>query len=136
MIRKLFKRYGEIIRYLIVGVLTTVVSLSTYFVCVHFFLNPEFAIELQIANIISWVVAVTFAYVTNRIFVFKSNNNDVAKEIFLFFVARISSLVIDMGIMFLGVTILGVDDIFTKLIDQIIVIIANYLLSKLIVFKR
>ena len=64
---KLYKKYEEIINYLIVGVLTTVVSLGTYFLVTNTFLEPSNEIELQIANIISWVLAVAFAYFTNRI---------------------------------------------------------------------
>ena len=63
------EQYREIIRYLVVGLLTTIVSLVTYYTCVLFFLNPQSALELQMANICSWIVAVTFAYVTNRVFV-------------------------------------------------------------------
>src|SRR5574344_2304183 len=70
--KKLINKYGEVIRYLIIGVLTTVVSLATYYLCVHTILNASNAIELQIANIISWVVSVTFAFFTNRSYVFKS----------------------------------------------------------------
>ena len=77
---KLYKKYKEIISYLIVGVLTTVVSLGVYYACVLTFLNPENALQLQIANIISWVAAVTFAYFTNRKFVFESKNPDMLKE--------------------------------------------------------
>lgn len=58
---ELYKKYKEIINYLIVGVLTTVVSLGTYYVCVLTVLNPDNALQLQIANIISWIAAVAFA---------------------------------------------------------------------------
>ena len=63
---------GEIVRYLIVGGLTTVVSLSVYYGCVLTFLDPENPLQLQAANIISWIAAVTFAFFANRIFVFRS----------------------------------------------------------------
>ena len=65
------KKYKEIIRYLVVGVLTTVVSLFTYYACVFTFLDPKRALQLQIANILAWIVAVTFAYFTSRFFFFK-----------------------------------------------------------------
>ena len=60
-IKELYKKYEEIINYLIVGILTTIVSLATYFICTETFLDPTKKIELQIANIISWVFAVAFA---------------------------------------------------------------------------
>ena len=134
--KHLFEKYGELIRYLIVGVLTTVVSLGTYFLCVGTFLNAEVPIELQIANMISWVAAVTFAYVTNRAFVFQSKNKKIAREMFLFFTARIGSLLMDMGMMFVMVTVMGLDDGFAKIVVQVVVTVANYVLSKLFVFTK
>ena len=133
--KELMRKYGELIRYLIVGVLTTVVSLGTYYVCVIFFLDPKVAVELQAANVISWIAAVTFAYVTNRCYVFESKNNNILKEISLFFMARIGSLVLDMGIMFVTVTLLGMNDKLAKLLVQVVVTVANYVLSKLFVFR-
>ncbi len=133
---QLMKKYKELIRYLIVGVLTTIVSLGTYYICVETFLDPSVAVQLQLANIISWIAAVTFAYVTNRLYVFESKNSNIAKEMFLFFVARIGSLVLDMGIMFAMVTVMGLNDKAAKLVVQVVVTVANYILSKLIVFRK
>ena len=134
--KQLWNKYMELIRYLIVGVLTTVVSLGTYYICVETFLNPEAAIELQIANVISWVAAVTFAYVANRIYVFESKNQNILSEIAMFFTARVGSLLLDMGIMFVLVTIMGVNDKIAKLAVQVVVTVANYILSKLFVFRK
>ena len=67
----------EIISYLIVGILTTIVSLAVYYGCVATFLNPNDAVQLQAANVISWIASVTFAYFTNRKFVFQSKNTHV-----------------------------------------------------------
>ncbi len=133
---KLYKKYEEIINYLIVGGLTTVVSLSVYYICVLTFLDPNVALELQIANVISWVFAVTFAYFANRIFVFKSKNQKKTKEALSFYTSRIATLLMDMGIMFVLVTLLHGNDKIAKLIVQVIVIVANYVLSKLFVFKK
>ena len=135
-IKKLYKKYEEIINYLIVGVLTTVVSLATYYGCVLTFLDPKNAIQLQIANIISWICAVAFAYVTNRIFVFKSKSKNYLKEITSFVGSRVATLLMDMSIMFLIVTVLGGNDKIAKLIVQVVVTIANYVFSKLFVFKK
>lgn len=132
----LYKKYQEIINYLIVGVLTTIVSLATYYACVLTFLNPDNAFELQVANVISWVCAVAFAYVTNRIFVFKSKSKNFVKEISSFVSARVLTLFSDMLIMFLMVTIMGANDKVAKLVVQVVVTVLNYVFSKLFVFKK
>ena len=135
-IKDLYKKYKEIINYLIVGVLTTIVSLTTYFVCVHTFLNPNNGVELQVANVIAWAISVAFAYITNRIFVFKSKSKKYIKEIVEFVGSRIITLLMDMGIMLLFVTILNGNDTIGKLISQVVITIANYIFSKLFVFKK
>ena len=92
--------------------------------------------ELQAANIISWIAAVTFAYFTNRIFVFESKNRNMIREAGSFFLSRISTLLMDMAIMFVAVTLLGMNDKIAKLIVQVIVTIANYVISKFFVFQK
>ena len=135
-IKDLYLKYKEIINYLIFGVLTTVVSLVTYYICVYTFINPEDAVQLQIANVISWIFGVAFAYVTNRRFVFESNEKNKLKEASKFVTSRIVTLLMDMAIMFIGVTALKFNDKIMKLVSQVVVIIANYLLSKIIVFNK
>mgnify|MGYP001135032774 CR=1 FL=1 len=132
----IYRKHTEIINYLIVGVLTTVVSLVSYFVCTYTFLDPTNKVELQIANIISWVLAVAFAYFTNRIFVFKSKEKNMLKEATTFVGSRIISLLMDMFTMFIIVSVLHLNDKIGKLISQVIVTVANYVLSKLFVFKK
>ena len=135
-IKELYLKYKEIVNYLIFGVLTTVVSLVTYYICVYTVINPEQAVQLQIANVISWILGVTFAYVTNRKFVFESNQKNKIKEASKFVTSRIATLLMDMAIMFIGVTLLKFNDKIIKLVSQVVVIIANYLLSKIIVFNK
>ena len=135
-IKKLYKKYEEIVNYLIVGVLTTVVSLALYYLLVFTNFNPDNAIELQIANVLSWCGAVAFAFVTNRKYVFKSQNKNIKKEAISFVSSRILTLLMDMGIMFLSVTILKMNDKIAKLISQVVITIANYVFSKLFVFKK
>lgn len=138
MIKKiitLMKRYEELIAYIIVGGLTTVVSLGIYYGSVLTFLNPEDAMQLQAANVLSWVGAVAFAYVTNRIFVFKSKDSHVGREALKFVVSRVSTLLLDMLIMFLLVTCLEGNDKIAKLVSQVVITIANYIFSKLFVFS-
>lgn len=134
--KKLYKKYDEIINYLIVGVLTTIVSLIIYYGLVYTILNPQNAIQLQIANILSWIGAVAFAYITNRKYVFKSKSKNIKKEATSFVSSRILTLLMDMGVMFLTVTIFKMNDKIAKLISQVIVTIANYVFSKLFVFKN
>ena len=133
---KLINKSRQIIMYLIFGVLTTIVSLVTYYLLVYTILDPNKALELQIANIISWCVGVIFAYVTNRKYVFESKNKNKVKESISFVTSRLITLFMDMGIMFVGVTLMHGNDKIIKIISQVIIIVANYLFSKLIVFKR
>ncbi|MDE6292832.1 MAG: GtrA family protein [Bacilli bacterium] len=132
----MYYKNPEVWNYLIVGFLTTIVSLVTYFACTYTFLNPNIEIELQIANVISWVLAVTFAYFTNRIFVFKSKEKNMVKEASKFVGSRILSLLMDMLTMFIIVSVLHLNDKIGKLVSQVIVTVANYFLSKLLVFKK
>jgi len=129
------EQYKEIIRYLIVGVLTTVVSLGVYYVCVLTFLNPQSALQLQAANVLSWVAAVTFAYITSRIYVFQSKRKDWLQEAATFYSSRMLTLFMDMAIMFVMVTLCGLNDKLAKLVVQVIVTVANYIFSKLFVFR-
>lgn len=130
------KKYREQISYLIVGGLTTVVSLLTYYLCTKLFLNPEIPLQLQTANVISWICAVAFAYVTNRKFVFRSREENKVQEAGKFVMSRVTTLLMEMAVMWLGVTVLGINDRIVKLAAQVIVIIANYVLSKLLVFRK
>ena len=128
-------KYGEIISYLIVGVLSTVVSMSVYYGLVLTILDPNDAIMLQVANVISWVASVTFAYFTNRKFVFKSKEKNMAKEAAKFYGSRVVTLLMDMAVMFILVTLLNMNDKWAKILVQVIVRVANYFLSKLFVFN-
>lgn len=136
----LYKKYEEIINYLVVGVLTTVVSLVVKWGLLFTILDASNAFQLQVAVVTSWVIAVIFAYVTNRIFVFKSKSKDILKEITSFFGARILTLGMEMLIMWFFVTLLELNSdlwvfIWTML-AQVLVIIFNYIFSKLFVFKK
>ncbi len=132
----LYKKYKEVINYLVFGVLTTILTLLIYYGLTYTIMDPNNALMLQGANIISWVVAVIFAYITNRKFVFESKSNNIIKECVSFFGARIVTLIMDMIIMFIGVTVFKGNDKIFKLISQIVVIVSNYVFSKLFVFKK
>ena len=132
---KIYKKYEELINYLIIGILTTIVSLATYYLLTLTILDANNKVYLQIANIISWLASVTFAYFTNRKFVFKVKNKSNIKECLNFYISRISTLLIDMIITYIFVSILKFDNKIVKLIAQVVIIILNYILSKFIVFK-
>lgn len=136
MIKNIYSKYKEIINYLIFGILTTIVSLITYYLLVLTILNPFKPLELQIANILSWITCVTFAYITNRKYVFNSNDKNIIKEGLKFYSSRLTTLFIDMILMFIFVSKLNFNDKLIKIIVQIIIIILNYIISKLIVFKN
>lgn len=135
-IKDLFIKYQEIISYLIFGVLTTLISLATYYLLVYTILDPKRGFELQIATIISWITAVTFAYFTNRKYVFKSNKEKRLEEAFNFYLSRLSTLLIDMFLMWLLVTKLSFNDKVIKMIVQVVVIVLNYVFSKFLVFRK
>lgn len=135
-LHKFYAKYGEIIRYLIIGVLTTAVSLITYYGLVFTILDPQNPIQLQIANIISWIVSVLFAYFTNRSYVFQVKDHHAASEFFKFVASRLFTLLVDMGIMFVFVSLLHFDDKLIKIVSQVVVIVLNYVLSKFLVFIK
>lgn len=135
MINKLYIKYKEIIWYLVFGILTTIVSLITYFLLTYTVIDVNNPFMLQIANIISWVTSVTFAYFTNKKYVFKKKEKSI-REALTFYLSRLSTLLLDMLLMFILVTKLNMNDKICKLIIQIIIIILNYILSKLLVFKK
>ena len=138
----LYKKYEEIINYLIIGGLTTVVGVGSKLLLLFTILDQTDGVQLQIAEIISWVLAVLFAYFTNRAFVFKSKikGKKQTKEAFDFIKGRIFTQLIQMFIMWVFVTILKLNSdfwvvVFT-LICQIMQIILNYIISKFLVFKK
>ena len=131
----MLKKYSEIIRYLMVGILTTIVSLGVYYGCVLTIFDPNNALQLQLANIFSWIAAVTFAYFMSHYFVFQSHEKNLIHEAATFYSARLLTLFIDMALMFVLVTLCNTNDKIAKLIVQVIITIANYIFSKLFVFK-
>ena len=140
LIKDLYTKYKEIINYLIFGILTTIVNLIVKYELLFTILDASNPIQLQTAIIISWIVGVLFAYFTNRRFVFESKNKNKLKEFTSFVIARISTLLLEMILMWFFVTLLKLNSdlyviIFT-IVSQIVVIIGNYIFSKLFVFKK
>lgn len=134
---ELYRKYEEIILYLIFGVLTTIVNWCTYALLV------SCGLEINLSNIISWIVGVSFAFVVNKWFVFKSRilvPIVVLRELGSFFAARIVTGVIAI-VLFpivyaLGMdqTMFGVDGFVAKIFTTVIEIILNWLFSKFLIF--
>lgn len=140
MIKKLFEKYREIIMYLIFGVSTTLVNWIVYTLLVSIA-----KADVTLANGIAWFSAVIFAYITNKLYVFESKSWKVSvlvHEIISFFGARIASGVFEIFLpallMKIGLdqAILGIEGFAAKLVVSILVIVLNYIFSKLFVFKN
>lgn len=128
---KLYLKFEELIAYVIAGALTTFVSIGSYAL-----FTRTLNINFITSSIISWILAVIFAYFVNKIFVFHSKSVKIINELFHFIKYRILSLLMDVGIMFILVSIIGLNDIISKIFVQIIVLISNYIFSKIFVFKN
>ena len=140
IIMGIYHKYKELFNYLIVGVLTTMVSLGSKWILLFSILDAENAFELQVSIIISWICAVLFAYFANRIFVFNSKNKKILKEMINFFGARVLTLIMEMVIMWFFVTLLKLNsDIWVLIwtfVTQVLIMAFNYIFSKLFVFKK
>lgn len=156
---KIFEKYREIIIYLIVGVLTTIVSWGACFVA-KLFLDPTQDLQNFIINTIGWVAGVVFAYPLNRKWVFKSNNDKIVKEFMGFASSRLSTWILDILIMWFFVNICPLNNLIIKVcnwlnislatadidsvnywvvkicISAVLVTILNYVFSKLFIFKK
>ena len=128
-----YNKMKEIISYCFFGFLTTVINI----LC--FYLLDKIGLTTYLNNLISWFVSVIFAFVTNKLFVFNSkklNTKIVLKESLSFFVLRVLSLGIDMGFLYLLFDVLNLSKMLSKIIVNVIVIVVNYIFSKLFVFKE
>ena len=133
-IKNLLIKYKEQILYLFFGGCTTVVNIVVFALC-----SDILHMELLVSNFMAWVLAVFFAYITNKIWVFESKTetlNELVKEIGSFVFARVVTLLIDMLIMYVGVEILFINKMIIKVLANIVVIVANYVFSKLFTFKK
>ncbi len=138
MIYKLFKKYEELVMYGVFGLLTTVVNVIIFYILnylfdISFFENYSYIF----ASIMAWIGAVVFAFITNKHFVFKvKETSGTFKEFCKFISFRILSLLFDLFIMFILVDIFIVNDLVSKIIANIFVVILNYFFSKIFVFKK
>lgn len=129
------KNIKEMFRYLIIGILTTIVSLIIYLGLTNTILDIRIPIHLQVANVLTWVGAVIFAYFMNRRFVFESHSDDMFSEALRFGASRVLTLIIDMVIMFVMVSVLEINDLFAKFVSITVVTVANYIIGKWFVFR-
>ncbi len=133
-LKALFEKYYDLITYLIFGVLTTVVNYLVYLPCYNLL-----SMSSSVSNMIAWVVAVAFAFVTNKPFVFRSHDwsaKTVGRELTGFLATRIGSGLLETLILLVSVDILHWNGNLWKLLTSVIVVIANYLGSKLLVFRK
>ena len=133
-IRELLEKYRELISYTFWGVMTTLVNYVVYFIC-----TKGIKIDYLIANVIAWFVAVVFAFWVNKVYVFRSFGKDIktmVREFGTFVSARILSGVLETGMLSLFVETLHFNDSVIKIVASVLVVIINYILSKLIIFKK
>ena len=135
--RELCIKYREILIYLIVGVLTTIVSWGACFIFERFLLNPDITWQNAVLNTIGWVAGVCFAYPLNRKWVFQSTNPKIMKEFGEFAVSRLSTWILDLVIMELTVNVWSLNYWIAKIfISSVLVTILNYVFSKIFIFKK
>ncbi len=133
-LRGLIEKYYDIISYLFFGVLTTAVNYLVYMP-----LYNLSGLSASVSNVIAWVVAVAFAYLTNKPFVFKSHDwsaKTVIPELTKFVGCRVASGLSETAILLLTVDTLHWDGNIWKLITSVLVVVLNYIGSKLLVFKK
>ncbi|CAJ1193176.1 teichoic acid glycosylation protein [Companilactobacillus paralimentarius DSM 13238 = JCM 10415] len=134
MLKELWNKYKDMIPYAFFGVLTTLVNIITFDVLWHFL-----GWNYQFANVLAYWLSVLFAYVTNKLWVFNSHTatwKDFFKEMVSFFLFRAASWVIDQSIMTIGVSLLHGNALIVKILDNVVVIILNYVFSKFIIFRK
>lgn len=131
---QLLKKNRDIMAYLFFGVCTTLVNIVIYYFCAHVLYY-----NTLVSNIVAWVIAVAFAFFTNKSFVFGSKSwllPVVCKEAIAFVMCRLATGILDMVIMVIGVDVLCENDLIVKGVSNFFVIISNYIASKFWIFKR
>lgn len=132
--RSLFNKYAHILSYLFWGVMTTLISLVSFALFIS-----VWDINYQISNVLSWIISVTFAFFVNKYFVFHSKHSDLKtllKEGLTFYGARLGTLGMEIVVLWIGVSVLQGDAMLWKLIVQVLILVANYVASKLIFNKK
>lgn len=125
-------QYRTVMLYLIFGVLTTIINILSYYMLL------EWHVNIQVAVVISWLLSILFAYSTNKIWVFQSSSQSfrgIIREMSLFFSARVITLLVEMIIIWFGVQLLRQNPIVWKVIDNIVVVLVNYIFSQRVIFQ-
>lgn len=132
--KALLQKYRGLILYGVFGALTTAINIAAYALCYRVLGVPNVP-----SNIVAWIVAVLFAFITNKLYVFESKSLErgtVLRELMSFVAARLATGLMDLIIMFVGVDVLHGPDLLIKVGSNVLVIILNYVLSKLVVFRK
>jgi len=132
--KKLLAQYKDVIPYLFFGVCTTLVNVVVYWLVARFL-----HMDVMPSTIVAWFAAVLFAYFTNRKWVFHSNAHgraEITRELFSFFGCRLATGVVDWVCMFIFVDLLLWNDVFIKFAANVLVIVLNYIASKLLIFSK
>ena len=133
-IKSIWERYKELLLYVFFGGCTTLINILVYFVC-----RQWLAMSVVSADVAAWFLAVMFAYVTNKLYVFESKSwrvQVVAKELAEFLAARLLSLGVDVVILYVTVEIFGCLELLMKVVSNVVVIVINYIFSKWIIFRK
>lgn len=130
----LYEKYKDAIPYMLFGVLTTGINILSYWILAHLF-----NWRVMESTVVAWAIAVMFAYLTNRKWVFESDKTEkreILKEMFSFVLCRIMTGVIDWICMYFFVDVMNFNDVFIKFVSNVVVIVLNYLASKCFIFKH
>lgn len=125
----------ELTNYLVIGILTTTVSLITYYILIKIFFTSQSKSDIQLANFLSWFCSVIFAYFTSRDFVFNSKETNKLKESICFLASRVATLILEIILIEIMIYLFKSGSYTCKIASQALAIISNYVLAKLIVFK-
>lgn len=134
MLKTIYEKHKEMILYLFFGGLTTLVNIVVYWIFVNLL-----HVDYLVSNMVAWLLSVLFAYITNKTYVFQSKSIGflpIMREFSAFVSCRLFSGLIDMGIMYLGISIFGFYDLLIKILSNVIVVILNYVFSKLFIFRK
>lgn len=132
--KSLWEHYRELILYVLFGGCTTLINILIYFLC-----RQWLAMEVVAADVVAWLLAVIFAYITNKLFVFESKSwraKLVTKEVAAFMAARLFSLGVDVVMLYVTVELLEWWELPMKVLANVVVIVINYIFSKWIIFRK
>lgn len=134
LLNPFYRKHKEVLLYLLFGALAMVVSIGSYWLC-----SEPLSMGVLVANIISWIAAVSFAYVTNRVWVFQQKTHGFGQllaQMFRFFSGRVATLVVEELILWVFIEQLHFGNMAVKIVAQVVIIVLNYIISKFLVFRK